>query len=96
MTVENPQQFRIFTRMSAGNLETILRLVGPLIAKTDTNMREAISAKERMAVTIGGRKSLISKANFFTSGLAVQLTFKYVSGLVIEATFFSQSANPLE
>ena len=35
---------------------------------------------------------LISEANFFTSGLAVQLTFKNVSGLVIEANFFSQSA----
>ena len=35
---------------------------------------------------------LISKANFFTSGLAVQLMFKNVSGLVIEANFFSQSA----
>ena len=39
---------------------------------------------------------LISEANFFTSGLAVQLTFKNVSELVIEANFFSQSANPLE
>ena len=39
---------------------------------------------------------LISEANFFTSGLAVQLTFKNVSGLVIEANFFSESANPLE
>ena len=29
-------------------------------------------------------------------GIAVQLTFKYVSGLVIEANFFSQIANPLE
>ena len=39
-----------------------------------------------------GHKSLISEANFFTSRLAVQLTFKNVSGLVIEANFFSQSA----
>ena len=39
---------------------------------------------------------LICKANFFTSGLAVQLTFKNVSGLVIEANFFSQTFNPLE
>ena len=39
---------------------------------------------------------LISEANSFTSGLAVQLTLKNVSELVIEANFFSQSANPLE
>ena len=45
MTVEDPQQFRIFTRMSAAsNSEDILRVVGPIIAKTDTNMREAVSA----------------------------------------------------
>ena len=41
---------------------------------------------------VGGHKSLISEANFFTSGLAVQLTFQNVSGLVSEANFFSQSA----
>ena len=35
---------------------------------------------------------LISEANFFTRGLAVQLMFKNVSGLVIEANFFRQSA----
>ena len=52
MIVEDSPQFRIFTRMSAGNLDAILRLVGPLIAKTDTNMREAIFAEKRMAVTL--------------------------------------------
>ena len=41
-------------------------------------------------------KSLISEANFFISGLAVQLMFKAVGGLVIEANFFSQFANSLE
>ena len=39
---------------------------------------------------------LISEANFFTSELAVQLTFENVSGLAIEANFFSQSTNSLE
>ena len=38
----------------------------------------------------------ISEANFFRGGLAVQLTFKKVSGLVIEANFFSLSSNQLE
>ena len=35
---------------------------------------------------------LISEAKFFASGLAVQLTFKNVCGLFIEANFFNQSA----
>ena len=39
---------------------------------------------------------LISEANIFASGLAVPLTFKNVNGLVIEANFFSESANALE
>ena len=51
MTVEDTQQFQMFTRTSASNLEDILSLVGTIIAKTDANMREAICAKERMAVT---------------------------------------------
>ena len=44
MTVEDPQQFRFFTRMSACNLKDILRLVGPMIAKTNTDTSKAISA----------------------------------------------------
>jgi len=39
---------------------------------------------------------LISKANFFISALAVPLTSYDVNGLIIEAKFCSQSANPLE
>ena len=39
---------------------------------------------------------LISEANIFISGLPIPLTLKNVNGLVIEANFFSQSANMLE
>ena len=39
---------------------------------------------------------LSNEAKFFTMGLAVQLTFKNISGLVIEASLFSQPASPLE
>ena len=52
ISVEDPQQFRIFLRMRADNLEEIIRPVGPLISKKDTTMREAISAKERLAVPL--------------------------------------------
>ena len=52
ISLEDPQQFRIFLRMTTDNLEEILRVVGPLISKKDTTMREAISAKERLAVTL--------------------------------------------
>ena len=49
--IEDPQQLRSFLRMTAKDLEEILRLTGPIISK-DTNMRQAISAKERLAVTL--------------------------------------------
>ena len=55
-------------------------------------IQKSVGLHDLKSTTIGGHKSLISEANFFTSGLAVQLTFKNVSGLVIEANFFSQSA----
>ena len=50
--IEDPQQLRSFLRMTAKDLEEILRLTGPIISKKDTNMRQAISAKERLAVTL--------------------------------------------
>ena len=50
--IEDPQQLRSFLRMTAKDLEEILRLTGPIISKRDTNMRQAISAKERLAVTL--------------------------------------------
>ena len=52
LRIEDPQQFKIFLRMSATDLEEILRVVGPLITKKDTVMRNAIPAKERLAVTL--------------------------------------------
>ena len=43
ISVEDPQQFCIFVRMSADNLEEILRRVGSLVSKKYTTMPEAIS-----------------------------------------------------
>ena len=51
LRVEDPQQFRIFLRMSAHDIEKILNLVGPIITKENTNLRDAISANDRLAVT---------------------------------------------
>ena len=69
--------------------------------RATSQQRPELSALREHAMDFNHRwaqivNPLISKANFFTSGLAVQLTFKNVCGLVIEANFFSQSANPLE
>ena len=39
-------------RMTAEDFEVLLRRVAPLITKRDTQMRLAITAKERLALTL--------------------------------------------
>lgn len=50
--MEDPNQYRAFLRMSAEDLEHILRLIGPSISKQETQMRSPIAAKEKLAVTL--------------------------------------------
>ncbi|KAG8238958.1 hypothetical protein J437_LFUL018681, partial [Ladona fulva] len=45
-------RFENFCRMSRVDFECLLRKIGPLIAKRDTNMRESIPIQERLAVTL--------------------------------------------
>lgn len=44
--------YRHFLRMDIPTFDEILRLVGPLITYQDTNMRQAISPGERLALTL--------------------------------------------
>lgn len=44
--------FKNFTRMSANDFEVLIPLVGPSIAKENTQYREAISATTRLAITL--------------------------------------------
>lgn len=44
--------FKNFFRMSSSDMEGLLRKIDPLIRKSDTNYREAISPQERLAVTL--------------------------------------------
>ena len=52
MRVEDAQQFRLFLRMKPEHLEELLRMVGPTISKNDNVMRQTISSKEHLAVTL--------------------------------------------
>lgn len=52
MQIEDPQQFRNFVRMSAEQLEVLINLIGPQIAKKDTRMRNAIPVKHRLLMTL--------------------------------------------
>ena len=44
--------YRNFLRMDLSSFEEILRVVGPKISRQDTHLREAISAGERLALTL--------------------------------------------
>lgn len=44
--------FKHFLRVDLGTFNHLLELVTPLIQKIDTNMRQSISASERLAVTL--------------------------------------------
>ena len=52
LRLEDPWSFRNFLRMSENSFQELLDLVTPLITRKDTNMREAISPGERLALTL--------------------------------------------
>jgi hypothetical protein len=49
---EYPDKFFEYYRMSVTSFETLLSLVEDTISKTNTVMRECVSAEERLAVTL--------------------------------------------
>jgi hypothetical protein len=52
LQLEDAQQFRNFTRMSAMEFQSLVNVLGPVIGKQDTAMRNAISVEERVIVTL--------------------------------------------
>jgi hypothetical protein len=52
LQLEDAQQFRNFTRMSAVEVQSLVNMLGPVIGKQDTVMKNAISVEERMIVTL--------------------------------------------
>jgi len=45
-------EFENFTRMSLSDFEYILTLISPIISKQDTELRDSILAKIRLAITL--------------------------------------------
>ena len=52
LQLEDAQKFRNFTRMSAVEVQSLVNMLGPVIGKQDTAMRNAISVEERVMVTL--------------------------------------------
>ena len=46
------ESYRHFLRMDMSTFDELLSMVGPHITYQDTNMRQAISAGERLALTL--------------------------------------------
>jgi hypothetical protein len=51
LQLEDTQQFRNFTKMSAVEVPSFVNMLGPVIGK-DTATRNAISVEERVIVTL--------------------------------------------
>ena len=47
-----PMDFRIFLRMDSDTFEDLLTLVTPLIQRQKTIMREPVSARDRLSITL--------------------------------------------
>jgi hypothetical protein len=52
LQLEDAQQFRNFTRMSAVEVQSLVNMLGPLIGKQDTAMTNAVSVEARVIVTL--------------------------------------------
>lgn len=52
LNAEDPSQFRAFHRLDRESFFDVLTMVEPFIAKQDTILRPAISANERLSLTL--------------------------------------------
>lgn len=50
--LDYPKKFFAFYRMSATSFNELVKLIGPAIAKRDTNLRLAIPVEEKLSVTV--------------------------------------------
>jgi hypothetical protein len=52
LATEDPEEFKKVLRMNEDSFNFILALVDPIIRRQDINMREAISSRDRLTVTL--------------------------------------------
>jgi hypothetical protein len=76
---ERSGKFENFCRMSGEDFEYFLNKFGPKIKKQDTNMRQAIPVKERLAVTL---RFLATGDTFTGLGYLFKISHQSISGIV--------------
>ncbi|KAL5237399.1 hypothetical protein ACI65C_004809 [Semiaphis heraclei] len=78
---ESSGKFENFCRMSSSDFEYILNKIGPDITKQDTNMRKAIPAQERLAITL---RFLASGDSFVSLSYLFKVSNQCISTIVKE------------
>lgn len=81
LIVEPSGQFKKFTRMSLADFEYLLHKLEPIIAKQDTQLRDAIPAKIRLAVTL---RFLASGDSFESLHFLFRISSSLISQIVPE------------
>ncbi|XP_057653522.1 uncharacterized protein LOC130892260 [Diorhabda carinulata] len=81
IVVKNPADFKNYFRMSETTFLTLLDMVSPHIKKQDTNMRQSISPKERLAVTL---RYLATGRNFADLKFSALISPAAISSMIIE------------
>ena len=64
---QDEKHFYIYFRMPSECFDEILSLIKEDITKMDTNYREAISAEERLAITLRYKKSFFKYKFYYTN-----------------------------
>ncbi|CAK1583986.1 unnamed protein product [Parnassius mnemosyne] len=74
-------KFNTFLRISSEEFEILLNLTGPMISKTDTRWRNAVSASDRLAITL---RYLATGDSYFSLGTLFKESPQFISLIIPE------------
>lgn len=72
-------KFNTFLRISSEEFEILLNLTGPIISKTDTRWRNAVSASDRLAITL---RYLATGDSYFSLGTLFEVSPQVISLII--------------